>query len=132
MEVWKKLKNSCPSQQRLRRIFSDGWLPTLDVALRVSPQSQIEFKFWEKPTHNNRTIDRKSSMGENMRQQVLSQEIERRLGNTCEGLEKTVYEGIINDVCQKMVNSGYEVDQVRKIVVAGIKGVGQQGPQMQR
>ena len=27
--------------------FSDGWLPTLGVALRVSPINQIQFKFWE-------------------------------------------------------------------------------------
>ena len=104
--------------------FSDGWLPTLDVALRVSPLNQIQFKFWEKPTNSNRTIDRRSSMGENMRQQVLTQEIVRRLGNTCKGLDNELYEEILNDACQKLINSGYEADHVRKIIVAGIKGWG--------
>ena len=55
--------------------FSDGWLPTLDVALKISHENQILFKYWEKPTNSNRTIDKRSSMGENMRQQVLTQEI---------------------------------------------------------
>ena len=104
--------------------FEDGWLPTLDMAVRVSPANQLLFKFWEKPTNTNRTIHKRSSMGENMKQQILTQEIIRRLGNTCEGLSKEVYEGILNEVSQKMINSGYEVDQVRKIVVAGIKGWG--------
>ena len=29
--------------------FPEGWLPTLDNALRVSPQNQVEFRFYEKP-----------------------------------------------------------------------------------
>ena len=33
-------------------------------------------------------------MGENLRQQILTQEIVRRLGNACEGLANKVYEGI--------------------------------------
>ena len=104
--------------------FSDGWLPTLDMALKVSPGNQILFKFWEKPTNTNRTINKRSSMGENMKQQILTQEIVRRLGNTCEDLGEEDYQKIVNDACQKMANSGYGVEQMRKIVVAGIRGWG--------
>ena len=28
--------------------FSDKWLPTLDTAIRVSPENKIQFKYWEK------------------------------------------------------------------------------------
>ena len=44
-------------------------------------------------------------MGENMRKQILTQEIVRRLHNMCEGLENNVYEGILNEAFQKMMNS---------------------------
>ena len=38
--------------------FEDGWLPTLDMALKVSPENQILFKYWEKPKNTNRTINK--------------------------------------------------------------------------
>ena len=104
--------------------FSDGWLPTLDMALKVSPENKILFKFWEKPTNTNRTINKRSSMGENMKQQILTQEIIRRLGNTCEDLGREDYKEIIDGACQKMANSGYGGEQMRRIVIAGIRGWG--------
>ena len=104
--------------------FSDGWLPTLDTAIRVSEDNKILFKFWEKPTNSNRTLDRRTAMGENQKLQVLTQEVIRRLGNTYEGLVNEDYTRIIDDFCQKLFNSGYKEDQIRRIIVAGIKGWG--------
>ena len=104
--------------------FSDGWLPTLDTAIRVSEENKILFKFWEKPTNSNRTLDRRTAMGENQKLQVLTQEVIRRLGNTYEGLVNEDYTRIIDDFCQKLFNSGYKEDQIRRIIIAGIKGWG--------
>ena len=105
--------------------FSDGWLPTLDTAIRVSEENKILFKFWEKPTNSNRTLDRRTAMGENQKLQVLTQEVIRRLGNTYEGLVNEDYTRIIDDFCQKLFKSGYKEDQIRRIIVAALKaGVG--------
>ena len=55
--------------------FGDGWLPTLDTALRVSEDNKILFKLWEKPTNSNRTLDKRTAMSENQKIQVLTQEV---------------------------------------------------------
>ena len=104
--------------------FRDGWLPTLDTAVKVSPQNKILFRFYEKPTNSNRTLDKRTAMGEDQKIQVLTQEVVRRLGNTTEDLSNEDYVTILDDFSQKLCNSGYGVDQIRRIMVAGIKGWG--------
>ena len=104
--------------------FPDSWLPTLDTAIRISEDNRVLFKFWEKPTNSNRTLDRRTAMGENQRVQILTQEVIRRLGNTIEGLPYEEYQCMIDNFCQKLCNSGYGEEQMRKIVVAGIRGWG--------
>ena len=64
--------------------FPEGWLPTLDTALKVTPQNQIVFRFYEKPEGAKSTIHLRTAMGENAKNQTLSQEMVRRLMNTCE------------------------------------------------
>ena len=61
-------------------------------------------------------------MSENQKIQVLPQEGVRRLGNTGDEIHEEDYVKIIDNFCQKLFNSGYGTDQIRKIVVAGIKG----------
>ena len=39
--------------------FEDGWLPTLDTALRISKDNTVLFNFWEKPTNSGRTVDKR-------------------------------------------------------------------------
>ena len=102
--------------------FLDGWLPTLDTALRVTDQNQVAFKFWEKPTNCNRTLHMRTAMGENQKIQILTQEMIRRLANTKEDTSKWDKVAILDKYCQKLINSGYRVDQVRRIVISGIKG----------
>ena len=36
--------------------FKDGWLPTLDTALRITPENKIQYKFYEKPEGARSTI----------------------------------------------------------------------------
>ena len=104
--------------------FPDGWLPTLDTAWKVSEDNCVLFKFWEKPTNTNRTLNKRTAMGENQKITILTQEVVRRLGNTMEGMKREEYEDIIDMFSQKLINSGYQEDQVRRIVVSGIKGWG--------
>ena len=96
----------------------------MDTALRISEDNRVEFKFWEKPTNSYKTLDKRTAMGENQKIQILTQEVVRRLGNTTEGLPDVVYQDIIDGFCQKLYNSVYKEDQIRRIVVAGIRGWG--------
>ena len=102
--------------------FDDGWLPTLDTALRVTPENKIEYKFYEKPEGAKTTIQVRTAMGENVRNQTLSQEMVRRLMNTSEGLPENYYWEITDNYATKLHNSGYTLEQIRKILLAGIKG----------
>ena len=102
--------------------FEDGWLPTLDTALRISEDNTVQFKFWEKPTNSRRTVDKRTAFGENQKVQILTQEVIRRMGNTMEEVSKEDYTTIMDNYCQKLYNSGYKEEQIRRIMIAGIKG----------
>ena len=62
--------------------------------------------------------------GENQKVQILTQEVVRRLANTKEDLPREEYQTILNKFCQKMYNSGYKEDQIRRVVIAEIRGWG--------
>ena len=104
--------------------FPGGWLPTLDTSLRVTPENKIQYKFYEKPEGAKSTVQMRSAMGENSKYQILSQEMIRRLLNTSEELEVEHKQEIVDKYAEKLHNSGYELDQIRKILLAGIKGYG--------
>ena len=65
--------------------FEGGWLPTLDVNLKVIEGNQVQFKFYEKGTCSRKTVMMKSAMEENSKMKILSNDLIRRLGNTMEG-----------------------------------------------
>ena len=102
----------------------EGWLPTLDTSIKVSKDNRIIFKFYEKPTNSNRTLDKRTALSENQKVTILAQEVIRRLGNTEDSLPKEDYVTILDRFSQKLYNSGYSEDQVRRIVLSGIKGWG--------
>ena len=100
----------------------DGWLPTLDTNLRVEDDNQVSYKFFEKPTSTNTVIRRESALSENQKIQILSQDLIRRMLNTKEDLAVEYKTRIIEDYSQKIINSGYSRDQVKRIILGGIKG----------
>ena len=61
-------------------------------------------------------------MGENTRTQILAQEVIRRLGNTKEDMGNEIVEDILDKFSQKLINSGHNEEQTRRIIIAGIKG----------
>ena len=102
--------------------FEDGWLATLDTSLRVEPNNKVLFRYWEKPTNTNRVVQKRTAMGENLKIQILTPEVIRRLANTAEEVGDEDYAKIVDNFAQKLINSGYGVDQSRRIIVSGIKG----------
>ena len=90
--------------------------------IAYSSGNEGQFKYFEKPTTTNRTLQKNSAMGENAKIQSLSQDMVRRLMNTSEMLGAEVINGIIDTYAQKLTNSGFGMGQVRKIILNGIKG----------
>ena len=63
-----------------------------------------------------------SAMPENMRMGTLHQEMVRRMMNTSELLDAAVRVGVVDNYGQKLINSGYGIDQVRRVIVGGLTG----------
>ena len=63
----------------------DGkWLPTLDLKLRVERTNIVSYRFLKKPSTTNVMIQKRSSLDENSKVQILSNDLEWRLAHTNE------------------------------------------------
>ena len=103
--------------------FSDGWLPTLDTCLRVNKETnQIEFNFYEKKEASKKTVQKNTAMEENAKLKIVSNDLMRRLYNTMEEIDQAEKWKILDQYSQKLLDSGYPIEQVRKIIINGIKG----------
>ena len=119
--------------------YANGWLPTLDVELRVNHQNQVEFRFFEKSTTSKRTVQSSTAMNENSKVQVVTNDLVRRLLNTSQDMGVGEFRKVVDQYGQKLLNSGYDLDHTRKILIAGIKGYegkiarcGQEGRKLRR
>ena len=61
-------------------------------------------------------------MGEDAKIQILSNDLIRRLLNNSEELEKGARTKVVDDYTQKLMNSGFRGEQLKRIIVNGIKG----------
>ena len=100
--------------------FSSGWLATLDTDLQMTEKNTLEYKFYEKPMSSNVTVQKDTAMDENQKIKTLSNELTRRLLNTSESLGDEERVVVVDRYTQKLINSGFGVEQTRKIVVNGI------------
>ena len=60
----------------------EGWLPTLDLNIRMEGNNMVSWKYYEKPTTTNVTVQRRSALEENSKMQILSNDMVRRLAST--------------------------------------------------
>ena len=70
------------------------------------------------------TVMKRSAMAEKAKIQVLSNDPIRRFMNTREDLPDGDFCKMTDEYAQKLLNSGFEVPQVRKILIGGIKASG--------
>ena len=94
----------------------------MDTNLIVDPSNRVFYKYFEKPTTINTTILKNTAMAENPKIQCLSNDLVRRLLNTKEELPSQYRADILNKYGVKLLTSGYEYDQVRRILMNGAKG----------
>ena len=99
----------------LEEDFEDSWLPTLDTSLKMGEDNKVLFKFYEKPTSSNVTVQKRTAMGEDQKVQIVSNDL------VSEDLGKASKVKMVDDYAQKLSNSGYKGEQVRKIICNGIK-----------
>ena len=71
---------------------------------------------------SNMVVQKSSAMDENSKMKILANDLTRRLLNTSESLGMNAKVKAVDMYSQKLTNSGYRVDQVRRIVINGIKG----------
>ena len=71
---------------------------------------------------SNTVLQMGTAMGEDSKIRSLSNEVVRRMTNTSELLPDTTRWEIIDDYAQKLKNSGYGLQQTRRILVGGLKG----------
>ena len=102
--------------------FPEGWLPTLDTNIKVSEENVIQYKFFEKPMSANTVLHMRTAMAEDSKVRSLTNDLVRRLLTTSESLPDKLRWKIIDDFAQKLLNSGYKLEQTRRIIVAGLKG----------
>ena len=62
----------------------ENWLPTLDIKLRVERKNVESYRFYEKPSTTNVMMQKRSSLDENSKVKILSDDLERRLAHTDE------------------------------------------------
>ena len=70
----------------------------------------------------NTVLHKTTAMPEDQKIRCLSNDLIRRMSNTSELLEDGLRREIVDSYGQKLVNSGYGVEQARRIVVSGLKG----------
>ena len=99
-----------------------GWLPTLDTNIRVENDNTILFKFYKKPESAKNVVHQSTAMEENSKMKILANDVMRRMKNTCERMGPGEKRRIIDDYAQELCNSGYSIDQVRRVLISGIKG----------
>ena len=103
--------------------FGDGWLPTLDLSLAVDKDtSLVKWRFYEKPTCSQKTVQKRSAMGETTKAQILSNDMVRRLLLTGEDLPEEERIRVVDEYSLKLLRSGHREEKVREIVLAGIRG----------
>ena len=94
------------------------------ASVKVDNNNQVLFTYYEKPTSAKRPVMKRSAMAEKATIQVHSNDPIRRFMNTREDLPDGDFCKMTDEYAQKLLNSGFEVPQVRKILKGGIKASG--------
>ena len=79
----------------------DGKLPVLDLKVFMSPENEVLYEFYEKPTKNSRVILASSALSWSQKRTILTQEALRRIRNTSPSLGDQVVNNHLSDFMHK-------------------------------
>ena len=89
----------------LEEDFTDGKLPSLDIAIWVEAGRRVMYEHFEKTMASNLLVEAKSALSMEVKQATLSEEVARRLRNTSLRLDPGRRLEIIERACVKMKTS---------------------------
>ena len=100
--------------------FPDRKLPSLDTKIWILNAWTILFEFFEKTMASNIMVEEGSAPSQDVKMATLSEEIARRLRNTCLEVDHSTRMEILERACTKMKTSGHMEAFIRQAVVRGI------------
>ena len=86
--------------------FEDQKLPTLDIKIWIENLQKL-YMFFMKPMCNNVVLQERSAVSETVKVSSLTEEIVRRLKSTKEELPFSYRMQTLEDISQRMKNSGH-------------------------
>ena len=102
--------------------FEDERLPTLDFKMWLEEDWEINHTFYGKAMKNQMMIPRRSAMSDKMKISILSNDLNRRLSNiNTERMPQEEQVMVVEKFTQQLVNSGFNRQESREIVVSGVK-----------
>ena len=102
--------------------FDGEWLPTLDVSLAITAGNRLKFKYFEKPTSSNLTIQKRSAMEQNTKVGILANEVVRRMLNIGGEMVGNERKEVLDKFAVKLLTSGFQTEQTRRILLSGVRG----------
>ena len=119
-KVLRVIMNSICRDLMFTEDFSNGYLPSLDTQLRLTPEG-ITYQFFEKESNTPYITLETSSIAKQDNMQSLSQEVVRRLQRTDQKKTQKEEDMILDKFAHKIKTSGYSISQTRTVILAGIK-----------
>ena len=122
-ELLKLMNSISPSLSfttELEEDFGEGWIPTLDTKVRMTPEGKIEYRFYEKEMASEFTLMDTTAISDQMKQATGTSKVIRRLMNTEDEEAQQVKDKILEDYIRKLEKSKYPEQKIRKIMMTGI------------
>ena len=94
----------------------------VDESKENGVKTEIQFEFYEKPVASKIVVMATSALPHRVKIATLSQEIIRRMKNTCRKASKYKRADILTEFMKKMKRSGYSAKVRRNVALAGLKG----------
>ena len=100
--------------------FDDQRLPTLDTRIWVEAGRLIHFEFYQKPMSSNLVLQADTALSNAVKISSLKEEVVRRLKYTSMRLDHSRRMDTLEDLCQRMRNSGHQPMFIKSIMIGGI------------
>ena len=102
--------------------FINKRLPTLSFEMWCD-ETGIRHSYYEKPMRSQMLTMNKSSQSENSKFSILVNELFRRFDMMDKKIEKDERIEIVDHFTQQLVNSGYNANQIKGIIISSLKGI---------
>ena len=109
-----QMEADCPSNH------SSGWMPILNLEVRVSEDNSIDFKWYKKPMASPYTILNRSAMPATTKRITLVQMGVTMLRNTRQELHKDLRIPLLEQLADTMMISGYPEDYRRGVIESAV------------